>query len=247
MIKMQVNPDNQQNRAVPHADVILRLSKIGIGAILSGGEFEFAIYKDNQEIARASNDTQGLITFPMVSVYDAGQYDYTVKEISAPPGWQTDSMVYPIQFLVYQGGPTGLIANVSYPNGVPGFANKHVSETCGLVEFANLTFNAPGTYEYSIMELTTSGGGWQTDDTEGYVTVHVIDDGYGNLIATVEYPDGFPLFINRYETKPTTVTISACKIAVGAPLPEGRFEFGLFDEDGSLVATTTNGPAKESV
>ena len=40
--------------------------------------------------------------------------------------------------------------------------------------------------------------------------------------------------------KPGRMIISACKTAIGAPLPPGRFEFGLFDEDGKLVGTATN-------
>ena len=68
----------------------------------------------------------------------------------------------------------------------------------------------------------------------------MIEDGFGNLIATVEYPEGFPEFVNKYKRRPAHIIISACKLAVGAPLPKGRFEFGLYDSHGKLVATARN-------
>jgi hypothetical protein len=71
--------------------------------------------------------------------------------------------------------------------------------------------------------------------------VDVIDDGYGNLIATMTFPDGFPSFTNTYTTTPSQIIISGIKAAVGAPLPCGRFTFGLYDDEGELIATVTNG------
>ena len=110
---------------------------------------------------------------------------------------------------------------------------------CSSIRF-NLTFDAPGVYEYTMEELTQSGGGWTTDDAEFRVVVTVEDDGQGNLVASVAYPDGNPIFTNRYGAEPVEVVIHATKRAVGAELPCDRFEFGLFDEEGELVATARN-------
>jgi hypothetical protein len=94
--------------------------------------------------------------------------------------------------------------------------------------------------------MTPSGGGWTTDPAIIRVVVNVIDDGNGNLVATISYPDGFPSFTNTYTAGPARVTISGCKRAIGAPLPAERFTFGLFDQDGVLIDTTTNAPADET-
>ena len=112
-------------------------------------------------------------------------------------------------------------------------------ELCSSIKF-KLTFDKPGVYEYTMEELTKSGNGWTTDDGEFKVIVRVEDDGHGKLTATVEYPDGNPHFENKYEAEPVEVVIKATKRAIGAELPCDKFEFGLFDEHGDLVATTRN-------
>jgi len=110
---------------------------------------------------------------------------------------------------------------------------------CSSIKF-KLTFDKPGVYEYTMEELTKSGEGWETDDKKFKVIVKVEDDGKGKLVATVEYPNGEPEFENKYKTEPVEVVIEAKKSAIGAELPCEKFEFGLFDEEGELVATAKN-------
>ena len=230
------------DEAPAHAEVTLIASKNAIGAGLEGGQFEFGVFaQDGIELVHASNSPSGLITFPELQFNHADVYHYTLRETSAPQGWDTDTYEYPVTITVTVGGPTGLVADVDYPDGVPGFKNTRDHEPCSLIEFPEVCFDKPGEYEFTIKELTGSGGGWTVDDAEIPVVVNVIDDGYGNLTATVTYPEGFPEFVNEYNTKPTCVIISARKIAIGAMLPCGRFEFGVFDDDGNLVASAKNG------
>jgi len=222
------------------------MTKIALGAALEGGEFTFAIFDESgKELYTATNDVKGLITFPDLQFDRAGQFNYTVKEIHAPSDWEKDDSEWQIKITVTE-VKGELHATLTYPNGVPVFINKHQSATCGEFKFPDLTFNKPGIYEYTLKELTTSGGGWTTDDRIIRVIITVTDDGFGHLVATVEYPDGFPSFTNIYHAEPTHAIISGCKIAIGAPLPPGYFEFGLFDSDGKLIATATNGLAQES-
>ena len=229
-------------------DVKLIMSKIAIGAPLTGGEFRFGLFDHGGiELYTASNDATGLITFPAVRFSSPGIYHYTVREISAPPHWITDTTEWPVEINVTLGADNRLHAVVTYPKVTPIFKNTHHGATCGLVEFPQLTFNAPGVYEYTLRERTHSGGGWTTDDSVIRVTATVVDDGHGNLVATINYPDEFPVFKNTYRTNPAHIIISACKIAFGAPLPGGRFEFGLYDENGHLISTVTNGPADETL
>jgi len=233
--------------AASHVDVMLLMSKIAIGAPQTGGEFMFGIFNQGDtELYTATNDKTGLITFHAVRFTSPGVYHYTVKEISAPAGWDIDTTEWPVEINVTLGADNKLHAIVTYPNGTPVFIDTHQCAACGLVEFPELTFTVPGVYEYTLREKTPSGGGWTTDDSIIKVIVNVVDDGHGNLIATICYPDGFPTFTNIYEVNPACIIISACKTAIGAPLPAGRFEFGLFDEDGELISSVTNGPADET-
>jgi pilin isopeptide linkage protein len=220
----------------------LLMSKNTIGAPMAGGEFNFAIFDESgTQVNFASNSQSGLISFPAMEFTEPGIYEYTAKETFAPEGWDIDTTEWPIEIEVIDIGGE-LHVTVTYPDGVPVFVNTFQGETCGTFVFNDLTFDAPGTYEFTVKEETQSGGGWETDDGEFRVVVSVIDDGYGNLIASMNFPDGFPSFTNTYTVTPARIIISGIKIAVGADLPCERFTFGLYDEAGKLVSTATNGP-----
>jgi len=230
-------------------DVKLIMSKIAIGAPLIGGEFTFRIFNEvNNPIYTATNNAQGLITFPAVHFSMPGEYNYKIRETDGPdePNWDLDDTEWPVRIYVYEDDLHHLHATVTYPFGMPIFINKHKGETCGLFEFPELTFDEEGTYEYTLKELTPSGDGWVTDDNVIHIEVDVIEDGHGNLVATIRYLDGFPSFKNIFNGAPARIVISGCKIAIGAPLPAGKFEFGLFDKEGELIYITTNGPAEET-
>jgi len=221
-------------------NVSLTLTKNAIGAKLLGDEFEFTLYDHlGGKVDDARNNASGIVTFDL-SFEDAGEYSYTLEETDSPNGWIRDSKIYPVEIEILD-GPTGLIASVSYPDGHPGFVNTLEADPCSLIVFPELSFNEAGVFEYVLKEISPSGGGWTTDPAEYRVIVTVSDDGHGNLIATIEYPDGYPSFTNTYTLHPVKVVISAIKIAIGKELPCGMFEFGLFHQDGTLIATAFNG------
>ena len=212
------------------------ISKNTIGGEVSDGEFSFGLYdSDNNMIKEATNDANGLVVFENICFPSIGEYNYTIKEIGGPDCWINDDMVYPVQINILENEVI-----VKYPKGTPHFKNIYQSNSCGLIEFGELSFTSPGVYEYFIKEISTSGGGWIIDPKEYLVIINVTDDGYGNLVATASYPDGFPVFINTFKRQTAKYVISAIKKAEGAPLPKGKFIFGLFDEDGSLISTATN-------
>jgi pilin isopeptide linkage protein len=220
--------------------VNLLMSKNAIGSPMAGGEFGFAIFDESgARVNFASNNRSGLIDFPSMEFTEPGTYEYTVEETFAPEGWEKDTTVWPIviDITLIEGE---LRAAVAYPEGIPVFVNTKRGEACGMFVFDDMTFDAPGTYEFTLKEETPSGDGWETDDSEFRVIVDVINDGHGNLIATMSFPDGFPSFTNIYTATPARIIISGIKIAVGAELPCGRFTFGLYDENDELIATATN-------
>ena len=229
-------------------NIMLLMSKIAIGAPLVGDEFLFGIFEPGEDdpLYTARNDEKGLIRFSNIHFSTPGEYHFTVKEIHAPSGWEKDDREWPIKIdVTHVEGE--LVVTVEYPEGVPVFVNKRHGETCGLFQFPDMTFDEAGVYHYTLRELTPSGDGWTTDDRVIRVVVTVVDDEHGHLVATIEYLDGFPTFTNIYRVKPTHIVISGCKIAIGAPLPIGRFEFGLFDSEGRLIAKTTNAAADEVI
>jgi len=233
--------DDENLNAPVAAEVNLKISKNPIGSSLEGGEFTFGLFDGDTELRKATNNPHGLVTFATLMFTSAGVHHYTIREIETPGGcWDMDETEYPVEITITNTDQS-LIPTVYYPMGVPGFKNVCKGEECSLIEFPELTFDAPGEYVYKLKELTPSGNGWTTDDSEFEVVITVIDDGYGNLIATMDFPDEFPVFENTYSTKPAHIVISAKKIAIGAKLPCGKFEFALIDEAGEIVARTTNG------
>jgi pilin isopeptide linkage protein len=227
------------------ASVTLLMAKNAIGAPLVGNEFGFELFDENdQPVATTRNDENGLITFEDVWL-DLGDHHYYVAETDSPAGWVADDNKYPVDITVDEYGAV----DVTYPDGfTPVFENTFESETCGLIKFPEMTFDAPGDYEFDLKELTPSGS-WTTDDKTYRVIVHVVQDDSGNLVATADYQGDFPQFVNYYEYGAAKIVLSACKIAVGKEVTGGEFEFGIFnvDEDGitsdEAFRKVTNGPA----
>ncbi len=101
------------------------------------------------------------------------------------------------------------------------------------------TFTEPGEYEYYVREVIGELGGVTYDTTEFPVNVRVSDDGDGQLVASVNYPHGKPLFSNGY-TAEGALSLTATKVLNGATLTDGQFQFQVTDEKGEVVSTATN-------
>ena len=70
------------------------------------------------------------------------------------------------------------------------------------INFPALEFTAPGVYSYTIKELTPSNRQWETDSRVYRVIITITDNGEGLLVASLDYPDGFPTFVNRSKCDP---------------------------------------------
>lgn len=80
------------------------------------------------------------------------------------------------------------------------------NDAAGSVAFPALTFAEPGTYVYTISEVNDKQANVTYDTATYNVVVNVVDDGQGNLVATVAYDDGAaPTFKNSY-TEPSAPT-----------------------------------------
>ncbi len=77
------------------------------------------------------------------------------------------------------------------------------NDAAGSVAFPALTFAEPGTYVYTISEVNDKQANVTYDTATYQVVVNVVDDGQGNLVATVTYDDGAaPTFKNSYTEPP---------------------------------------------
>lgn len=77
------------------------------------------------------------------------------------------------------------------------------NDAAGSVAFPALTFAEPGTYVYTISEVNDKQANVTYDTATHQVIVNVVDDGRGNLVATVAYDEGAaPTFKNSYTEPP---------------------------------------------
>lgn len=77
------------------------------------------------------------------------------------------------------------------------------NDAAGSVAFPALTFAEPGTYVYTISEVNDKQANVTYDTATYQVVVNVVDDGQGNLVATVAYDGGAaPTFKNSYTEPP---------------------------------------------
>jgi len=112
-------------------------------------------------------------------------------------------------------------------------------EHCHNINFPELTFTSPGVYSYTVKELTPSRGKWRTDDRVYRVIVTVTKNEDGTLAAALDYPDGFPKFVNEYcEYPPPPCNI--CKYFDCMPFPMFWFAPPQKPEFMELIKSTPN-------
>ena len=109
----------------------------------------------------------------------------------------------------------------------------------GTVDFAEQTYNVPGTYTYKIVEKAGETAGYSYDGSIYTVTVEVTDIG-GKLTNTVTYAkddaaagSAAPTaaeFINTYDAGKTNAVLTATKTIKGTPAKDSKFTFELYKD-----------------
>ena len=114
----------------------------------------------------------------------------------------------------------------------------------GTFRFGEITYDAPGIYEYQISEVNDGKEGYTYDSTVYTVIVTVTDEG-GALKAEAKVQGAQEaVFYNSYEPLPVTLSgdasLGGTKTLEGRSLKEGEFAFELVDQDGNVVAEANN-------
>ena len=114
------------------------------------------------------------------------------------------------------------------------------------IDFPALTFTSPGVYAYTMKEITHSDGEWKTDNRVYRVVITVIDNGDGILVAHLDYPDGWPNFVNMYKCKcckccpPPPPPCDICKCFNKLPFPMFLFAPPQKPEFTNIMQSTDN-------
>ena len=110
----------------------------------------------------------------------------------------------------------------------------------------NVNYTEAGEHTYTITEKAGTEAG-VTYSTESYtVKVNVVDNGQGQLVATVENADAERVFTNTYKAASTSATIKAKKVLNGKDLVADAYTFELKEKD-AVVATAKNAASGEVV
>ena len=107
----------------------------------------------------------------------------------------------------------------------------------GSISFPEIEYTEAGTYTYTMSEKAGNEAGVTYDKTSHKVTVEVVDNGQGQLEATVTSEK--PVFTNTYAAKPGKAIIEAKKVLNGKALEADKYEFEL-KEDDKVVGTAKN-------
>lgn len=109
------------------------------------------------------------------------------------------------------------------------------NDAAGSVAFPALTFAEPGTYAYTISEVNDKQANVTYDTATYNVVVNVVDDGQGNLVATVAYDDGAaPTFKNSY-TEPPAPTPTPGGGATTPKIPVAKLFSKTADDAGLML------------
>ena len=113
----------------------------------------------------------------------------------------------------------------------------------GSVNFPAISYDAAGTYTYTVTEKAGSEAGVTYDTNSHEVTVEVKDNGQGQLVATVK--GEAPVFTNTYKAAATSANVTATKVLTGKVLEADKYEFEL--KEGNKVVATAKNAADGSV
>lgn len=119
----------------------------------------------------------------------------------------------------------------------------------GKVTFDKMTYTKPGSHTYTVCEENDGKGGVVYDSNSYTVYTLVVDNGNGKLEAShrmdKEISGDQPAaeditFANKYQAKPTEVSLGVTKRLNNAKMKNGQFTFVLKDANGEEVERATN-------
>ena len=219
-----------------------------------------------EEIVTTNDD--GIAESSIYSESDIKKGNFTVTEIEAPEGYELNPT--PFEMTVGKDGAIRTVTNKRNSTKAQIQANKKLTgramkagefefdlfddktnkvvetvtnDADGNINFAELTFDKAGSYNYHIVEkkANTTEKGVTYDANPVGVTVTVTADAKGKLSAAVAYENDDKTFENTYAPKKTSAPIEVTKVLTGRTLKADEFEFVLKnDADGSEVQKVKN-------
>jgi len=218
--------------------------KVLKGRALEADKYEFELKEGDKVVATAKNKADGSVVFPALEYTEAGGRGRLRAVVPA------DKPVFTNTYAAKPGKK--VIEAKKVLNGKELEADKYEFElkendkvvatakntADGSISFPEIEYTKAGTYTYTMSEKAGNEAGVTYDKTSHKVTVEVVDNGQGQLEATVTSEK--PVFVNDYVAKPGKKAIEAKKVLNGKALEADKYEFELKDSEGNLVDTAKN-------
>ena len=118
--------------------------------------------------------------------------------------------------------------------GADGRACEAKNAADGRIEFPAIEFDKVGTYDFTLVEMNDGQTGITYDDRSYKVTVVVTDDGKGNLVANVTWPNGTPPTFKNTYTKPVPAVTPTTPTTPATPCAPGK-SFARFAKTGDTA------------
>ncbi len=180
--KGKVNLATFTNSYAAKGSVTLAAKKHFTGGALAGNDFSFALYKGDKAegtpLETVTNDENGNITFQLINYTEAGDYDYTIKEVKgADPTVVYDGQEVKVKVSVTdnKNGTLGATATYGGDEAVPTFTNSKPTTDVTVEATKTLTGKAltDGAFAFGLYDQAGNEVAKSANDRDGKVKLTV--------------------------------------------------------------------------
>lgn len=180
--KGKVNLATFTNSYAAKGSVTLAAKKHFTGGALAGNDFSFALYKGDKAegtpLETVTNDENGNITFQPINYTEAGDYDYTIKEVKgADPTVVYDGQEVKVKVSVTdnKNGTLGATATYGGDEAVPTFTNSKPTTDVTVEATKTLTGKAltDGAFAFGLYDQAGNEVAKGANDRDGKVKLAV--------------------------------------------------------------------------
>lgn len=178
----EVNLATFTNSYAAKGSVTLAAKKHFTGGALAGNDFSFALYKGDKAegtpLETVTNDENGNITFQPINYTEAGDYDYTIKEVKgADPTVVYDGQEVKVKVSVTdnKNGTLGATATYGGDEAVPTFTNSKPTTDVTVEATKTLTGKAltDGAFAFDLYDQAGNEVAKGANDRDGKVKLTV--------------------------------------------------------------------------
>lgn len=214
--KGKVNLATFTNSYAAKGSVTLAAKKHFTGGALAGNDFSFALYKGDKAegtpLETVTNDENGNITFQPINYTEAGDYDYTIKEVKgADPTVVYDGQEVKVKVSVTdnKNGTLGATATYGGDEAVPTFTNSKPTTDVTVEATKTLTGKAltDGAFAFGLYDQAGNEVAKGANDRDGKVKLAVKSLNLGEYDYTLKEVAGSDSTIT-YDSTAVKVRVS---------------------------------------